>query len=365
MNNNYHQILLGKERAFVFLSIIIVLVLLTGFPENVKIFVISTTGTITGGVTAVNDVNPTDYVIGLVIFAVLLVFFGYLVHILRTPKPQKWYPQIAEEESSVGIDKNMPLENNLDRINMQLKNLRQTEEEAPIPTKKAKKITKIPNVEEIHLEHALRNINAKLQGYAKTPTVMEAPPAKSEWDDSLEQVKQKLAGVNNMKFKKAKVRKEIPSMMDIALRHESKKIQEELKVSLTKAKKNTTPITVLEEPVRKEQWNNYLENINQELEKVRQMPIKEVKIREKMPLIAKTSQDLEQKKLAKELKKLHHVVEEEQQRNPSHFLRRYVPSSREWELAKIKRHIQKKGKVENKEELAEIEKKLLDIYKKN
>ncbi|MDO8511166.1 MAG: hypothetical protein Q7S55_03300 [Nanoarchaeota archaeon] len=367
MDNNYSKAPISKERAFLFLSIIVIMVLLTGFPENLKVFVLGTAGTITGGATAVEDVKPKDYFIGLVVFAVLLASLGYLMHALRTPRPQKWYPQIVEEENfSVGADKDLPLENNLEQVNRELKNLRQAKEDtSEVPKKKAKKITKVPDVEEIHLEHALRNINAKLHGYAKTPLVLEAPQAKGEWDESLKQVKQELAGVDKMKFKKTKVREEAPSMMDIALRHESKKIQEELKASLAKAKKNTKPIMVLEEPARKKEWNEYLKNVNQELGKVDKMPIKKVKIREEMPMITKTVETLEQKRLARELQKLHQTLEEEEKSSPSSFVRRYMPSSREWQLAKIKRHIQKKGKVENKEELAEIEKKLAKIYQEN
>lgn len=341
------------------------MVLLTGFPENLKVFVLGTAGTITGGATAVEDVEPKDYFIGLVVFVVLLASLGYLVHALRTPRPQRWYPQIMDEaEFSVGADKNMPLENNLEQVNRELKNLRQAKEDTPeVTTKKAKKLTKVPDIEEIHLEHALRKINARLHGYTKTPLVLEAPQAKSEWDDSLKQVKQELAGVDNMKFKKAKVREEAPSMMDITLRHESKKIQEELKASLAKAKKNTKPIMVLEEPASKKQWNEYLKDVDQELGKVDKMPIKKVKIREEMPVITKTVETLEQKRLARELQKLHQTLEEEEKNSASSFVRRYVPSSREWQLAKIKRHIQKKGNVQNKEELAEIEGKLAEIYK--
>ncbi|MDP3698362.1 MAG: hypothetical protein Q8R47_02135 [Nanoarchaeota archaeon] len=365
MDEQHSKTLLSKERAFLFLSIAIVITLLAGFPENLKVFVLGTAGTITGGATTVQSIELKDYFIGLVIFAALMVFLAYLVHALRTPRPQNWYPQMAdEEEFSAGVDQNMPLENNLERINRELKNLRRAKEAAAdIPAKRAKKLTKVPDVEEIHLEHTLRNINAKLQGYAKTPLVLEAPREKSEWDDSLEQVKQELAGVDKMKFKKAKVREDAPSRSDIALRHESKRFQEELRTSLSNTKKDAKPIMVLEEPARKKQWNTYLENVNQALGKVDEMPIKKVKILKKIPLITKTDGTLEQRLLTRELQKLHKTLEEEKQNIPNYSIKRYIPSSREWELAKIKRHIQKKGAVKNKEELAEIEEKLAKIYR--
>ncbi|MEK6809879.1 MAG: hypothetical protein AABY40_04340 [Nanoarchaeota archaeon] len=63
------------------------------------------------------------------------------------------------------------------------------------------------------------------------------------------------------------------------------------------------------------------------------------------------------------MQKLHQAVKEEQKKRPADLVRRYVPSSREWQLAKIKRHIQKRGKVQNKEELAEVEKKLAELYR--
>ncbi len=359
---NTSPALVSKERTFLFLSIIITLALLTGFPDNLKVFVVGTAGTITGGAVAVEPVEVKDYFIGLVIFAGLLVFLGYLVHALRTPRPQSWYPHMVDEdELSVGVDKNMPLENNLERVNKELKKLR-TEKEAIAPKKKAKKLTKVPDIEEIHLEHTLRKINAQLHGYRKTPLVLEMPRNKTEWDDNLAQVKQELASVERMNFKKAKILHEAPSMKDIALKHESKKIQEELKRSLSKQKK---PVTILEEPVAKKQWNVYLEKVNQDLKKVDQMPVQKVKMKTKMPMVTKTSLTLEQKKLAQELQKLHQTIEQEQQKSSAYFLKRHLPSSREWQLAKIKRHIQKKGAVKNKEELAEVERRLAEIYQEN
>ena len=434
MDEHYSKTILSRERAFLFLSIAIVITLLTGFPESLKVFVLGTAGTITGGTAAVQPVELKDYFIGLVIFAALMVFLGYLVHALRTPKPQSWYPQIVdEEEFPAGAEKDLSLDNNLERVNKELKNLRAAKDE--VPKKKAKKVTKVPDMEEIHLEHTLRKINAQLHGYQKTPLVLEASREKSEWDDHLEEVRQEIAGVEAMKISKAKVREEAPSTLDIALNYESKKLQEELKASLSKTKKNTkqitvleTPreksewddhleevkqeiagveamkiskakvreeapstldialnyeskklqeelkaslskqkkaITVLEEPARKKQWNEYLENVNQELGSVDKMPLKKVKILTKIPLITKTSETLEQKRLARELQKLHQTLEEEEQKIPAYAVKRYLPSSREWQLAKIKKHIQKKGAVKNKEELAEIERKLAEVYKEN
>jgi len=352
MNKQYPDGLLSKERAFLFLSIVIIITLLTGFPENLKVFVLGTTGTITGGVTAVQPVELKDYLIGLVIFAGLLIFLGYLVHALRTPKPEAWYPQVAEEGDM----------DNLDRVNHQLKNLRAAKEDAP--KRKAKKVTRVPDMREISLEHALRKVNAQLHGYTKPPLVLEAPQEKGKWDDHLEQIKQELVGVEKMKFKKAKIREEMPSEKDIALQHESKKIQEELKQALAKSK-NSRPITILEEPSAKRQWNEHLEKVKWQLDNVDKMPLKKVKVLKKIPLITKTNGTLEQQQLGRELQKLHRTLEEEKRNTPNYNLKRYVPSSREWQLAKIKRHIQKKGAVKNKEELAEIEQKLAKMYREN
>ena len=218
------------------------------------------------------------------------------------------------------------------------------------------------NYESKKLQEELKASLSKTKKNTKQITVLETPREKSEWDDHLEEVKQEIAGVEAMKIKKSRVREEVPSSLDIALKHESKKLQEELKASLSKQKK---AITVLEEPARKKQWNEYLENVNQELGSVDKMPLKKVKILTKIPLITKTSETLEQKRLARELQKLHQTLEEEEQNIPNYSIKRYIPSSREWELAKIKKHIQKKGAVKNKEELAEVERKLAEVYKEN
>lgn len=364
MDEQYAKALLSKERAFLFLSIVIITTLLTGFPESLKIFVLGTAGTITGAVTVVQPVELKDYLVGLVIFAALMVFLMYLVHALRTPRTQTWYPKLTEEDEEdfdVTIDKDMDLDNNLERVNRELKNLRTAKEDST-ERKKSKKITKVPDMREISLEYTLQKINAQLHGYKKPPMVLEAPAAKTEWDDHLEEVKLELAGVDTMKIKEAKVRKEMPSEKDIALRHESKRLQEELKASLSKAKNNSKPILVLEEPSKKKQWNEQLNNVNRELKGVDTMPIKKVKIREEMPLITKTSQTVEQKQLAKELQNLHKVLDEEQRKKTAYFVRRCIPASREWQLANIKKHLQKKGTAQNKEELAKIEQKLAKIY---
>src|SRR3989344_9261855 len=101
MDEQYSKPLLSRERAFLFLSIIIITTLLTGFQESLKFFVLGTAGTITGGVTAVQPVELKDYFIGLVIFSALMVFLGYLVHALRTPKTEAWYPHLADEEDEI------------------------------------------------------------------------------------------------------------------------------------------------------------------------------------------------------------------------------------------------------------------------
>ena len=288
--DEHSKALLSKDRAFLFLSMAVVIALLTGFPHSLKAFLLGTTGTITGGVVAVEPVGMKDYLIGLVIFAGLMVFLWYLVCALRNPKSEAWSPQVdGDEELATTIDRDMDLEDNIEKINRQIKNLQSTKE--TIPLRKAKKITKIPDVEELHLEHTLRKINAQLQGYTKAPIVLEAPNGKGEWDEHLQEVNQELGNVDTMQIKK-------------------------------------------------------------------------VKIREKTPKVTKVKNSLEQMRLARELQRLHQVIEKEQQNTPAYFLKQFLPSSKEWELAKIKRHIRKKN-IENKEELAKIELKLAELDKEN
>ncbi len=358
---HYSKAWLSKERAFLFLSIILTVTLLTGFPENLKVFVLGTTSALTGGATAVKSVEVKDYFIGLVIFAALFVFTGYIVHVLRTPRTQNWYPEGVEEGFNISIDQDLSLDNDLERVNQELKKLRLTKEEAP--KKKAKKVTKVPKVEEIHLEQTLRNITAQLQGYARTPYVLEAPPEKSEWDEPLEQVKNELASVEKMKAAKAKVREEAPSKTDIALRYESRKIQQELKESLAKAKKISKPITVLEEPSPKKTWNEYLKKVNNELENVDAMEIAKVKIRETAPSMKEVAEAVEKKRLTQALKKVSGMLKKGE-RDSSYFIRRYTPSLRGRELAQIKKKLLQKGSLPAKE-LKEIEKKLMELKGKN
>src|SRR3989338_3679171 len=120
---------------------------------------------------------------------------------------------------------------------------------------------------------------------------------------------------------------------------------------------------VLEEPQQQKRWNEDLEKVNAELGNVDQMKIKKVKIREDVPVISKIIETLEQKKLVRELQRLHQTLEEEE-KNASYSVKRFIPATREWQLANIKKKIGKKGAVKNKEELAEIEEKLAGIYSK-
>ena len=75
MDEQYAKALLSKERAFLFLSIVIITTLLTGFPESLKIFVLGTAGTITGAVTVAQPVELKDYLVGLVIFCFFISFW--------------------------------------------------------------------------------------------------------------------------------------------------------------------------------------------------------------------------------------------------------------------------------------------------
>jgi len=365
IDDGYAQYHLKRERIFLFLSIIIAATLLGSFPESLKRFILGTTNSITGGVTAVEAVGIKDYFIGLVIFAALAVFLGYLVHVLRNPRPERWLPQFSdEEEITASVGKEMDLGNNLELVNAQIRKLRAEKEAAETVLKrKAKKIVKTPDANEIELEYNLKKITAQLQGYQKTPPgILELPAGKGQWDNDLELVKKELSSIDEMKIKKAGVREEVPSEKDIALRHEYRKLQAELKEAFSK-KKRYDKIMVLEEPQQQKRWNEDLEKVNAELGNVDQMKIKKVKIREDVPVISKIIETLEQKKLVRELQRLHQTLEEEE-KNASYSVKRFIPATREWQLANIKKKIGKKGAVKNKEELAEIEEKLAGIYSK-
>ena len=207
MDRNYSKIFLSRERAFLFLSIIVITTLLTGFPQNLRIFVFETSDIITGGVVAVPPAELKDYLIGLVIFVMLVSFFYFIISLLRNPKIPAW---AIHDSESLDADhyQDQALENDLEKVNRNLRQLRSAKE--PLPVKKSRKITKTPNITEMELDYDLRRITAQLHGYKKIPLVLEAPEGKSQWDASLEEVKRELAGVDKMKFKKVKVRKTVP-----------------------------------------------------------------------------------------------------------------------------------------------------------
>lgn len=285
MERRHIESLLGKERAFLFLSLLIVTTLLTGFPDSLKIFLLDTGASITGGVIATQPAELKDYFIGLAIFIAMMVFLCYLVHVLRHPKPKAWYPQLQEEDEEI----NQPT-SSIEQINRELKRLKVTRAATDAASNiKAKKITSVPNMQDIDLEHSLRRINAQLQGYKRAPLVLESPREKNEWDNNLEQVNQELAGVDQMKIKKVKI------------------------------------------------------------------------LGKDYPLV-KNNKTLEQRKLEKELQTLQQTLDEEKQSMPHYFFKRYVPSTREWQLSNIKRKLRKDGVLENGQELAKIEQQLIKLY---
>jgi hypothetical protein len=185
---------------------------------------------------------------------------------------------------------------------------------------------------------------------------------KTKWDDDLARVNKKIDAVDKMKIRKSNVREEMPSMRDIALQHESKRLEQELKESLSKmkAKKEAKRVLVLEQPVQQQRWNKDLEKIKQELDKIDRMEVEKVKVLKEVPII-RSRLNIEEQKLQQELREISKTLDKE--RNSKTDYGHALPAVRERELAYYKKQLKKKGKSNNKE-LKEVEKRLKKMYAK-
>ncbi|MEK6863491.1 MAG: hypothetical protein AABW53_02230 [Nanoarchaeota archaeon] len=277
---------LGKERAFLFISILIILTFLTGSPESIVVFFSGTYEALTGAAVATDTADTKDYLEGFAIFVALVAISFYVVHVLRHPKPQLWRAELPEEEGELSVLEESELDQKLDRINKEIVCLRKKEEFLP-PSRIRKRLTKIPNIKEETLSSELRKVTARLHGYRK-PVVLEKPQKKTRWDEDLKKVTSQITSVNKMKIKKAKIREVAPAVSEIAMHFEKKKLGRELEKITSLLKKG--------------------------------------------------------------------------QKNPSYFIRSYIPSMRERELKLIRKRLQKKGHMPEKE-LKEIEAKLAELKK--
>ncbi|HLD79546.1 MAG TPA: hypothetical protein VJA18_03225 [Candidatus Nanoarchaeia archaeon] len=347
----------GKERFFLFLSVLLATVLLTSSPKSLLVFFSGTLNGLTGASIAVESVGTRDYILGLLIFLALAALLIYIVYILRNPLPQRWHSesqQILKEEKKTitPLKGKYSLENQLDQINMEIKDWRRKKE--PTAKRAPRKLTRFANVHEDVLRSELHKINAKLQGFRK-PIVLPSSP--SRWDDDLETVKKKIGNIDKMKIKKAKMSKKVPSKRHIALTVEAKQIQQKWEHE-TKRK----PIVVA--PSEKDATlNKDLERVKKELANVDKMELKKVKMREAIPSMREIAEALERRKLNQELEKVSSILNKGR-KNSSYFIRRYIPSFRERDLERIKKRLQKKGYLPPKE-LARIERKLRELKEKN
>ncbi|MEK6900347.1 MAG: hypothetical protein AABX05_04460 [Nanoarchaeota archaeon] len=348
-----------RERVLVFLSIIIVVVLLTGSWQSLLAVFSGSFNAVTGASTAVDAVSVKDYILGLWVFTAMIALAFYAVYALRHPKPQLWKVELPKQkEPLVKIDHETSLDRKLDRINEEIIELR-TAKEPTKPAKAPKKLVHFSNVKEDVLRSELGKVNARLQGYKKT-RILEHPSGKTAWDNNLEEIKQQLIRLKTAKFKKAKIRELVPSKESIALAREREKLQKEWERVMKKKKQRST--IILEEPSKKGKLNLDLEQVKNKIAGLEKMKVKSVIMRDTAPSVHEISMALEKKKLISELEKVDSALRKGR-KNPSYLIRRFIPSMHERELQEMKKKLEKKGFLPKKE-LARIEQKLMELRQK-
>ncbi|MBU0457216.1 MAG: hypothetical protein ABH824_02790 [Nanoarchaeota archaeon] len=247
------------EKTLIIFAISLILIFFIGFSDKLNISFIKgglITGAVTGTANFIEDNvtqlfnNYNNYFIIIITLLFLLTIILFTFYHLRKPKlnePKLWHAEITPEEEKEPISswtsrKKFPLEEELDRLNEELSDLRK-EEPPHLSKKNVSKKVKEYNIKEKQLERELREINARMQGYSK-PTVIEASGQKHILDKKLAKIDKKISDVDSMKIKEARILSEIPQQKIIDKSDlEERKLSNEFKsISLTLSKGIKNPI---------------------------------------------------------------------------------------------------------------------------
>lgn len=288
-NHKHH----AREMFFIFLAVLGSLFLLVQSPGNLNNF----TGAST--VNSITSFTESNYFLGIMLFLLTLIFALYILSLVRRSRNQIWHPEpLGEDEVSIATwDTELPLDEKIHQINKELKNL--MKDTPQMIRKISKKITRMPNIKEVKLKEELEKIQNKIQGYSK-PTILEAPKKKIELEKDLLNIRSQLKGLEQMKFRKVKVREEAPSkesLIRIFEKRESlKKELDELHVKMHGSSVNKQK--------KKEEISQDVMEINRKIAELEKMPVKKVMMRTKVPKRKSFTDMPDRKRLQKELSKL-------------------------------------------------------------
>ncbi len=195
---------LNSEKTFLYFFIILIFFLLVGSSNKFP----GLTYSPTGATISTKILQNTNYMVGFIVFAFLLMVLFLAFSLLKKQKKNKNQLEFSEENIPLAsLNKKKPLSDNLDQINLELKNLRKEKKEL---TKK-KKLTNLPDPNKIKLDQESNEENSFLQSSDK-PLIMEIPQDKNKLDADLATIEKEINRLDQLKFKKVKILDKIPPM---------------------------------------------------------------------------------------------------------------------------------------------------------
>ncbi|MEK6969640.1 MAG: hypothetical protein AABW48_04385 [Nanoarchaeota archaeon] len=212
---------LNSEKTFLYFFIVLIFFLLIGSSNKFP----GLTYSPTGAAISTKILQNTNYMVGFMVFAFLLVALFLAFSLLKKEKRKKQQLELPEENIPLAtLNKRKPLHENLDQVNLELKNLRKEKKELI----KKNKLVSLPNPDKIKLSQAANEENYFLQSSDK-PVIMEVPQDKNKLDQDLAKVEKEIDQLDQLEFKKVKILDEIPPMPLGTNSIEKIKLQKELK----------------------------------------------------------------------------------------------------------------------------------------
>lgn len=212
---------LNSEKSFLYFFIILIFFLLIGSSNKFP----GLTYSPTGAAISTKILQNTNYMVGFIVFAFLLAALFLAFSLLKKQKKNKLQSELLEENIPLAaLNKRKPLHENLDQVNLELKNLRKEKKELI----KKKKLISLPNPDKIKLSQEANEENSFLLSSDK-PLILEVPQDKNKLDQDLAKVEKEIKQLDQLKFKKVKILEEIPPMPLGTNSIEKIKLQRELK----------------------------------------------------------------------------------------------------------------------------------------
>lgn len=194
---------LNSEKTFLYFFILLIFFLLISSSNRFP----GLTYSPTGAAISTKILQNANYVVGFIVFAFLIVALFLAFFLLKIKKNKKRLEFSEETTPLAALNRKKPLIENLDQVNLELKNLRKEKKELI----KKKKLTNLPDPNKINLHPELNEESSFLSSSDK-PLILEVPQDKNKLDRDLAKIEKEINQLGQLKFKKVKILDEIPPM---------------------------------------------------------------------------------------------------------------------------------------------------------